>query len=262
MRAGSIPLSQETDRHRPDLVAVHQGLDFPVILRRSCVRCASAVPDASALGSLDVLRRRNDRRCAPGSIANAVPDAPLRCSGGVPHFSADPSGHAAIVALGPSRVSRGTSAGRRQRGLLPVLPGAGGRAPGTARIGRGRKRALRTSSRPCRANIWFSFATDHSTSCHEEWVYNGADIDAATIIWAREMSPSENRKLVDLPRPYRLVTGSQRTTGAASAVDREPWTVNRGVSVHGSRSTVHAARPISPAGESRSSRGPAFPRSR
>jgi hypothetical protein len=30
----------------------------------------------------------------------------------------------------------------------------------------------------------------------EEWVYNAADIDASRIVWAREMSPSENQTLM------------------------------------------------------------------
>ncbi len=30
-----------------------------------------------------------------------------------------------------------------------------------------------------------------------EYVYNGADIDGSRVVWAREMSPEENRKLID-----------------------------------------------------------------
>jgi hypothetical protein len=29
----------------------------------------------------------------------------------------------------------------------------------------------------------------------EEWVYNGADIDSAPVVWAREMDAEQNRKL-------------------------------------------------------------------
>jgi hypothetical protein len=30
-----------------------------------------------------------------------------------------------------------------------------------------------------------------------EWVYNEADIDNAKVVWAREMSPSENEEVLD-----------------------------------------------------------------
>jgi hypothetical protein len=32
---------------------------------------------------------------------------------------------------------------------------------------------------------------------HEEWVYNRADIDASSIVWAREMSPQQDAELLD-----------------------------------------------------------------
>jgi len=32
---------------------------------------------------------------------------------------------------------------------------------------------------------------------HEEWVYNGADLDGSKVVWAREMDPKENQKLID-----------------------------------------------------------------
>jgi hypothetical protein len=33
--------------------------------------------------------------------------------------------------------------------------------------------------------------------CHDEWVYNAADIDGAPVVWAREMDSSDNRALLD-----------------------------------------------------------------
>jgi hypothetical protein len=32
---------------------------------------------------------------------------------------------------------------------------------------------------------------------HDEWVYNGADLDGARIVWARDMGPENNRRLLD-----------------------------------------------------------------
>jgi hypothetical protein len=31
----------------------------------------------------------------------------------------------------------------------------------------------------------------------QEWVYNKADIDASKLVWARDMTPEENRRLID-----------------------------------------------------------------
>ncbi len=33
-----------------------------------------------------------------------------------------------------------------------------------------------------------------------EWVYNGADVDGSTVVWAREMDPPGNRRLLDYYR--------------------------------------------------------------
>ena len=37
------------------------------------------------------------------------------------------------------------------------------------------------------------YSPDHD--CHTEWVYNQADIDSSTVVWAREISPAEDRRL-------------------------------------------------------------------
>ena len=41
--------------------------------------------------------------------------------------------------------------------------------------------------------ILVRYSEDHFL--HKEWVYNRADIEEADIVWAREMSPPENREL-------------------------------------------------------------------
>lgn len=38
------------------------------------------------------------------------------------------------------------------------------------------------------------YADDHDP--HEEWVYNAADIDAAPVVWARELDPGQDRALL------------------------------------------------------------------
>jgi len=43
--------------------------------------------------------------------------------------------------------------------------------------------------------VFVHYAPNHDF--HQEWVYNEADLDKAHILWAREMNPTEDRKLVD-----------------------------------------------------------------
>jgi hypothetical protein len=32
-------------------------------------------------------------------------------------------------------------------------------------------------------------------SVHDDWVHNGADLESAPVLWARDMGPQKNRKL-------------------------------------------------------------------
>jgi hypothetical protein len=59
-----------------------------------------------------------------------------------------------------------------------------------------RARILEELSRdPERHLVVVRYGARHSP--HNEWVYNEADIDGAKVVWAREMSPDENRELID-----------------------------------------------------------------
>jgi hypothetical protein len=50
-------------------------------------------------------------------------------------------------------------------------------------------------SRPGRFLIIVRYRPDHQSQ--DEWVYNDADIDAAKVVWAREMAPEQDKKLID-----------------------------------------------------------------
>jgi hypothetical protein len=54
----------------------------------------------------------------------------------------------------------------------------------------------RLSARPGRHLAIVRYAPEHHP-LSVEWVYNAADIDGARVVWAREMSPAEDRKLID-----------------------------------------------------------------
>jgi len=49
-------------------------------------------------------------------------------------------------------------------------------------------------SKPGSHVVLVRYSTMHSP--HEEWVYNAADIDNSKVVWAREMTATENQKLL------------------------------------------------------------------
>jgi hypothetical protein len=47
--------------------------------------------------------------------------------------------------------------------------------------------------------VFVAYSPDHDVN--QEWVYNRADIDAAAVVWARDMGEAENDKLIAYYRP-------------------------------------------------------------
>jgi hypothetical protein len=53
--------------------------------------------------------------------------------------------------------------------------------------------AKKLSQTPGKHLILVRYEEDHNV--HDEWVYNGAEIDTAKVLWARELDAEQNAKL-------------------------------------------------------------------
>ena len=53
--------------------------------------------------------------------------------------------------------------------------------------------AKRLEQTPGKHLVMVRYGENHNI--HDEWVYNGADIDGAKVVWARELDPEQNAKL-------------------------------------------------------------------
>jgi len=73
----------------------------------------------------------------------------------------------------------------------------------SSEFGTARDSTLRELERqPGRHLVLVRYAPDHNP--HLEWVYNRADIDAAKIVWAHDMSPDENRPFLEYFRDRQV----------------------------------------------------------
>jgi hypothetical protein len=57
---------------------------------------------------------------------------------------------------------------------------------------------------PGRHLVVVRYGPEHYQTINDEWVYNAADIDAAKVVWAREMNPAEDRELFDYFRDRQI----------------------------------------------------------
>ena len=76
----------------------------------------------------------------------------------------------------------------------------------------------RLAQDPNRHLVFVRYGSGHSF--HREWVYNRADIDAAQIVWARDMGSYENRKLLEYYSDRRtwLLTATGASEGSPGSV--------------------------------------------
>ncbi|HUC52685.1 MAG TPA: hypothetical protein VMR90_01480 [Candidatus Cybelea sp.] len=82
--------------------------------------------------------------------------------------------------------------------------------------------AEKLSSTPGKHLIMVRYSEDHNL--HDEWVYNGAEIDSAKVLWARELDPIQNAKLFAYfkDRHVWLVTPDSDNTYLASYTPPKP----------------------------------------
>ncbi len=89
---------------------------------------------------------------------------------------------------------------RNGKNLLPFAPGGDSiSAALTLRevaFGAARQSVMQTlQQQPGRQLVMVRYSQEHDPE--NEWVYNRADIDASRVVWAREMSPAQDRPFLD-----------------------------------------------------------------
>jgi hypothetical protein len=115
-----------------------------------------------------------------------------------PHYAAPAMGAALLLMIEGLRYLRLAPAGKwivaaicLGSFLLPVTPVSGFRR----QEGRERQNILRQlEAIPGQHLVLTRYTLTHDPG--DEWVYNGADIDGARVVWAREMDPASNQALL------------------------------------------------------------------
>jgi hypothetical protein len=77
--------------------------------------------------------------------------------------------------------------------------------------------------------VFVAYEPEHS--CHEEWVYNEADLPNAAILWARDMGPEWNARLIEAypnREPLQLRVDRPKVGSPSTAGGAEPRTSKNG----------------------------------
>jgi hypothetical protein len=121
-----------------------------------------------------------------------------------PHYAAPALGLCLLLVVQALRQLRQTAGAFAVRAIVlaaVLTPVVGGSAWDSD--GRQRARVLRElAAKGGQHLVLVRYRMSHD--CGDEWVYNAADIDRAPVVWAREMDPTSNRKLVDYFRNRKV----------------------------------------------------------
>jgi hypothetical protein len=122
-----------------------------------------------------------------------------------PHYAAPALGVVVLLAVEGLRQARLI---RRAAWVVPAICAASLFVPvvhGGTRVGDGRQRErIQRKLAASRERHLVVVRYRHGHDPGDEWVYNGADLDQAPVVWAREMDPLSNRRLLDYFRGRRV----------------------------------------------------------
>ena len=140
--------------------------------------------------------------CASGLFRYYVAESALHCPGHLHPLRSHRSGHAPSAADAPGSRPIGAALSRAVV-LVLVIDVAQFAATGYGDPmgwgGGGLQRRVEIQQQldqtPGKHLVIVNYEGAHSF--HDEWVYNGADIDGSKVVWARDLGPEQNAKLMD-----------------------------------------------------------------